>query len=129
MLIDVHRWQGMGVPRRLRAGLGSSAHGYGAIAGVPQIHMPRRASRLTLEITGVRVQRVQEISGPDCLAEGINTSGRDAMLAIAPIEERFDTAHLRNAYAALWDSINSARGYGWSTNPWVWAISFKVVSQ
>jgi len=91
--------------------------------------MPRWASRITLEITEVRVQRVQEISGDDALAEGVSYPGRDGMLAIAPIAKPSDDAFLRNAYAALWDSINEARGFPWSSNPWVWALTFKRVEK
>lgn len=79
----------------------------------PSIFMPRWASRITLEITDVRVQRVQEISEDDARAEGVDYPGTKA----GPIAE----------FAHLWDSINAKRGFGWDTNPWVWAITFKRV--
>jgi hypothetical protein len=86
---------------------------------VPSIFMPRWASRLTLEITDVRVQRVQEISAEDAVEEGINPSevpgiGSDSSLV--------------RAYADLWDSINLSRGYGWASNPWVWALTFRRIA-
>ena len=85
------------------------------------IHMPRWASRLTLEITEVRVQRVQEIGAPDLDAEGItcrhcrNHGSRESGCTC------------RALYQALWGSLNGKRGYGWDANPWVWAISFRRV--
>ena len=78
----------------------------------PCIHMPRWASRIALEVTGVRVERVQEISVEDALAEG--------MLASDPYK-------LAGEYEALWNEINAKRGYGWDVNPWVWVVEFKRV--
>jgi hypothetical protein len=75
------------------------------------IHMPRWASRITLEIKSVRVERVQEISEEDAIAEGI--SGGDWLGN--PVGE----------YRKLWDSINAKRGYPWESNSWVWAIEFE----
>ncbi|HET6613661.1 MAG TPA: hypothetical protein VFG83_16795 [Kofleriaceae bacterium] len=95
----------------------------------PSIHMPRWASRITLEVTEVRVQRVQEISEEDAAAEGAAhriAPGGDLAGAFegidAPIGYR---AHFRD----LWDRINGRRtGCAWADNPWVWAVSFRVVS-
>ena len=83
----------------------------------PSIHMPRWASRITLEITDVRVERVQEISEEDAIAEGIMRWQSERL-------QREDKG-ARTDFQALWDSINLKRGYGWETNPWVWVISFK----
>lgn len=80
----------------------------------PSIHMPRWASRITLEITNIRVERVQEISEDDAIAEGLFC-----------YHENYECA-LDN-YPKLWDSINSKRGYGWDTNPYVWVIEFRKV--
>lgn len=81
----------------------------------PAIHMPRLASRLTLEVTGVRVERVQEISENDAKAEGVCKGPQPVM---------GDSTH-RRTYEALWDKLNAKRGHGWATNPWVWVIEFK----
>lgn len=93
----------------------------------PAMFMPRWASRLTLEITDVRVERVQEIGEMDALAEGIEE------LEQGPPMERFwapdgDDGHhsAANAYAELWDSING-KTHPWASDPFVWAISFKRV--
>ncbi len=86
----------------------------------PSIHMPRWASRLTLEITDVRVQHVQEISEADAAAEGVEI----VSIADAPRNAAWT---FRQDFSRLWDSINSTRGFGWQANPWAWAISFKVV--
>jgi hypothetical protein len=81
----------------------------------PSIHMPRKVSRITLEVTGVRVERVGDISTADCAAEGIQ------------LQPGRDTEHLRRDFRTLWDSINGKRGYGWATNPWVWVVEFTRV--
>ncbi|CDN59996.1 Phage-related protein [Burkholderia cenocepacia H111] len=83
----------------------------------PSIHMPRWASRITLEITGVRAERLQSISKADAIAEGMATSLREHDACVA----------LRDDYRALWDGLNAARGHGWDVNPWVWAIEFRRI--
>lgn len=75
----------------------------------PSIHMPRWASRITLEVTGMRVERVQDISEDDVYAEGVG-HGR-----VSPQLE----------FQELWDSINARRGFGWAVNPWVWCVEFR----
>lgn len=93
----------------------------------PSIFMPRWASRLTLIVTDVRVQRVQDISEQDAIAEGCGQYASSTELVGA-----FDPARkgsYREGYRELWDSLNAARGYGWAENPWVAAISFEVKRQ
>jgi hypothetical protein len=86
----------------------------------PSIHMPRWASRLTLRITDVRVQRLQEISEADARAEG------------APLELRLldsvrlgATASHTGGFERLWESIHGPGS--WAANPWVWALTFDVI--
>jgi len=93
----------------------------------PSIHMPRWASRITLEVTGVRVERLQDISEADALAEGVTPnwepgcSGR-LMEALGG----FSFRPAASAYAELWEQIN---GLGsWDANPWVWVVEFKRVT-
>lgn len=83
------------------------------VVTVPSIFMPRWASRITLEITGVRVERLQSISGPDCWAEGIETAGWNC--------ERYGSVVER--YRDLWRSIHGADS--WDANPWVWVVEFE----
>jgi hypothetical protein len=80
----------------------------------PSIHMPRAYSRITLEITSVRVERVQDIGPGDAYAEGISE--------VYP-------EHAVFAFRRLWDSINAERGYGWDANPWVWVVDFQRVEE
>ncbi len=86
----------------------------------PSIFMPKWASRILLEVTDVRVERVQEITIDDIEAEGVyriedgQDCGRDTFL---------NTGN----FLDLWDSINAKRGFGWNTNPWVWVVEFKRV--
>jgi hypothetical protein len=81
----------------------------------PSIFMPRWDSRLTLEILSVRVERLHDISELDCEAE----------LGAAPHSLGNDACR---QFAGLWDSINGTRA-PWSSNPWVWAITFRRVEQ
>ena len=74
----------------------------------PSIHMPRWASRITLEIAGVRVERLQDISTADCWAEGIAASPD-----VDPVHE----------YRDLWESINGPGS--WDANPWCWVLEFR----
>jgi len=92
------------------------------------MHMPRWASRLTLIVTDVRVQRLQEISDRDAWAEGIKPPLEEMSLPdAAALCARYGTDHAGVAsYAKLWDSLNAERGYGWAANPWVVAVSFTV---
>ena len=83
----------------------------------PGIHMERKASRLTLDVTEVRVQRLHDISEDDAKAEGVEMS--PLLSATTPF---------RSAFIQLWESINSARGFGWDENPWVWAVTFRRVA-
>jgi hypothetical protein len=105
------------------------AHGGGAFRWRPSIHMPRWASRLTLEIESVRVERVQDISEADARAEGVSWSGRwtDSFSGVGARDRYGDDIH-RNvaAFALAWDSINGRRA-PWSANPWVWVIAFRRV--
>lgn len=90
----------------------------------PSIHMPRAASRITLEITGVRVERLNDISHDDARAEGIQL-GDDSMLWEPMGAHSCITA--MGAYANLWESINGHDS--WKANPWVWVIEFKRIEQ
>ncbi|PAA08853.1 hypothetical protein [Pseudomonas fragi] len=95
---------------------GSVAHWDYPRRSRPSIHMPRWASRILLEITDVRVERLQDISEEQCIAEGI---------------ERHSAGFFGNgcstaasAFKELWNST----GGDWATNPWVWAVSFRRVT-
>ncbi|MDN7814627.1 hypothetical protein [Burkholderia vietnamiensis] len=85
----------------------------------PSIHMPRWASRITLEITGVRAERLQEISQDDAEAEGIDF--------LRSVPDAYETLDARGLFRCLWDGLNAARGHGWDANPWVWAIEFRRI--
>ena len=83
----------------------------------PSIHMFRHDSRITLEVTGVRVERLQDISVEDCIAEGVSTT----------LREHDAVVDLRDKYRTLWESINGT--WSWDANRWVWVIDFKRVTQ
>ena len=118
----------------------------------PSIFMPRANSRITLEITEIRVERVQDITPDDCLKEGVElpapyigcdpATPPDAwsgwthkrqeewikgqaratyFTRCADVQQCFD------AFIKVWDSINGKK-HPWSSNPWVWVVSFKVVN-
>lgn len=86
----------------------------------PAIHMPRAASRITLEITGVRVERLQDISEADALAEGI-VQLKDGGYGL-PAGEHYHAADPRQSYLSLWEAINGPGSV--EANPWVWCVEF-----
>jgi hypothetical protein len=86
----------------------------------PSVRMPRWASRITLEITEVRVERVQEISEGDAIAEGCLSDAE-----LTDDGNDYSGLYAGDRFYLLWDSLNAKRGYSWSNNPWVWVISFK----
>ncbi|MBH9175607.1 hypothetical protein L0026_17535 [Pseudomonas aeruginosa] len=91
----------------------------------PSIHMPRWASRILLEITAVRVERLQDISEEQALAEGVRGEPCDhARQACADIGCWGDTA--KGAFGFLWESLNGEGS--WAANPWVWVVEFKRVT-
>lgn len=97
----------------------------------PSIHMPRWASRIALEITGVRVERLNEISEADAIAEGIEQTDpffgcpcwRDYMEA-DPEASSFPDDPV-GSYASLWEALHGSDS--WEQNPWVWVIEFRKV--
>ena len=110
------------------------------IRWTPSIHMPRWASRILLEITGVRVERLNAISEEDAQREGVHTEVWDQTVVArnyAARDEFFqfwseDMPHYvemnqlyRSSFRSLWESIYGAEN--WQANPWVWVISFKRV--
>lgn len=86
----------------------------------PSIHMPRWASRITLLVTDVRVQRLQDISEEDAKAEGVVEAPGGWWSAA----EGQSGTTARAAFGILWDSINGT----WDANPWVYAMTFSVAS-
>lgn len=92
------------------------------------IHMPRWASRITLKITNIRVERLQDISEDDCKAEGVTPNSvltkdknpfKNDITRLGPLFE----GSYRGAFISLWNSINTKRD--WDSNPWVWALEFE----
>jgi hypothetical protein len=91
----------------------------------PSIHMPRQASRLTLELTNVRVELLQDISEEDAIAEGIpHSEMARGPYGIPGMSKVHFLGTAREAFEVLWNNINGDGA--WSANPWVWALSFNV---
>lgn len=98
-----------------------------AKGNVPSIHMPRWASRLTLVVTDVRVQRLQEVSEADAIAEGVERAARGIETGWRDYSGDSQlVGGARSSFCTLWDSINAKRGFGWDANPWVVATTFTV---
>lgn len=88
----------------------------------PSIHMPRSLSRITLEVVGVRVERLQDISEVDAQAEGC------ALECMTPTGDDSGSAiHGPGGYIALWEAINGPGS--WGANPWVWVVEFKRITE
>ena len=95
-------------------------------SGIPSIHMPRSASRLTLKITDIRVERLQDISEEDAIAEGVEKAffqGFKIYHKWALPNESYPSA--KDSFQSLWESIHGKES--WQENPWVWVISFEVI--
>lgn len=84
----------------------------------PSVHMPRSASRITLEIVGVGIEKLHGIDDYGALAEGVEGWVYDP---------RCETP--RDGFRVLWDSLHAKKGFGWETNPFVWVIGFKRVEE
>lgn len=105
----------------------------------PSIHMPRCASRITLEVTGISVERLRNISEEDAIAEGLSAITKDGQMVKYGISDRDGLPgnddygwhwsewekDPREAYRKLWESINGPGS--WNANPWVWVIEFKRI--
>lgn len=90
----------------------------------PSIFMRRNASRITLDVTAVRAERLQDITEDDIRAEGVTRVNVGDLLATVRPRRTFPIAHdWRSLWALGWDAINGKRA-PWSSNPWVWVISF-----
>jgi hypothetical protein len=125
--------------------LATDKHGR-QVAKRPSIHMPRWASRITLEVLSVRVERVQDITITDADAEGRRRGDPADLVPACQDAEAEDWALARARgfsqqeieagesggllevywFRRLWDTINAKRGYSWESNPWVWVVEFKV---
>lgn len=92
----------------------------------PSIFCTRKASRINLEILSVRVERLQDISEEDAIAEGIVDGGCVNCGNPEPCRCAEPSPDARDSFVFLWESINGAGS--WGINPWVWAVSFKAVA-
>lgn len=104
----------------------------GTIAWRPSTQMPKWASRITLEVTDVRVQRVQEISHDDVFAEGMTTETLVGSTVNIHKDGKTTEATMMfssptYAFTTVWNSLNAKRGHPWDSNPWIWAVTFKRV--
>lgn len=96
----------------------------------PSIHMPRWASRLSLSVTDVRVERLHELTRNDAIAEGIPQMHGEAvrlgLVDAAYSVDDWDNSTSVENFANLWDKLNSERA-PWKSNPWVWVVAFERI--
>ena len=106
---------------------------------LPSIFMPKWAARIRLTVTGVRAERLQDISEEDAIAEGVGAGwdiaagepgwpdyGHIRVVAGGTTFSDITQDTARMSYATLWDSINAKRGFRWDDNPWVFAYTFET---
>lgn len=93
----------------------------------PSIHMPRWASRITLDVVTVRVERLQEISEADVLAEGFDDDGADETEQRTAYSYQMSVPRYR--LARTWDRLNAKRGFGWDANPWLWVVEWPKLTE
>ncbi|MFP6813096.1 MAG: hypothetical protein VB956_07195 [Moraxella sp.] len=91
--------------------------------------MPRWTSRILLEITDIRVERLNDISEADAVKEGLRILAASGRYVVNPGDQHFGGAShdAVEVFSWLWDSLNTKKGYPWSSNPWVWVVEFKVI--
>lgn len=103
----------------------------------PSIYMPREASRITLEITNIRVERLQSIGEIDAKQEGVKVPVSPDGKYLVALTGKYPTCnyfkpekknYFQAEFASLWDSINAKKGFGWDKNPWVWVIEFTKIN-
>jgi hypothetical protein len=92
----------------------------------PSSHMPRKLSRLLLEVKGVRAERLRDISEEDAKAEGV--SNISYMLSPNEVVRLGESAAVTR-FCSLWDTLNARRGFSWDSNPWVWVIEFERIEK
>lgn len=101
----------------------------------PSIFMPRWASRITLEVIGIRIERLQDITEEDSKMEGVELNRFDSMPVEGSMTWRdysrpegewgYGCGHAKGSYSSLWESINGPGS--WDANPWVWVVEFKRI--
>lgn len=89
----------------------------------PSIHMPKEAARIWLEVKDIRIERLNEISEADAFAEGIEVTSHYKNAVACNPKRPFNAI---TGYMYLWEAINGFDS--WNSNPWIWAITFKVLS-
>ena len=100
---------------------------YGKALWTPSIHMPRWASRITLEITDINAERVQDITEDDARAEGVKPEFRTVVARSDGGPDYHIPCSYRGGFANTWNAIYAKRpGLSWDENPWIWAITFSV---
>jgi len=91
---------------------------------MPNIHMPKDACRIFLEITSIRVERLQDISEEDAISEGVDQVD---YVNVPKDGIKYNTPTYRQAFRTLWMKINGPES--WNSNPWVWIVSFKSIEK
>lgn len=97
----------------------------------PSIHMPKSAARIWLQVEEIRVERLQDISEEDAIAEGVQSIIRTSGICFMDytISEYVFPMTAKNSFKSLWKKINGNDWtIGWDLNPWVWVVKFKVLS-
>lgn len=119
--------KGFGCHIVYRADHATGNDGPGVIKWNPSIFLPRWASRITLEIADVRVERLRDITEDDAAVEGVGKQFRMSVkVGKVGLDERIPSS-FRGGFANTWDEINGSK-YHWSTNPFVWAITFRRIT-
>lgn len=98
----------------------------------PSIHMPKRAARIFLRVTDVRVERLQEITTEDCYNEGVPSYYEYFTRLLINGKDYSEEPEMKDSFLCLWNSTIKKKDlplYGWEANPWVWVIEFERVER